>query len=334
MRRDHARVDQHADRDEEDRRENIAHRLHELLDRLFDARFGDQAAGDETPRGPRSSRTPPPDRPTQRPAPRWPRPSFPAGRARRRTASKRGTSNRPTTSSTQETPAAGRREPASAGVSSSPDERAVRIVISRMAIRSSTISTAEDELRELAFDPLLLERFDDDRRAGDRDHRPGIEAVQPRPAERLARQIAEPDHQAALHDGDERGGRPDAQELLEAELDAQREHQQDHAQLGERLHDVACRRAAGSECTGRRSSRPADSPAPPAAGGAGTTTVVTAAAHSTIDSVARNMNVVHPAGSLESLALDHSPSLPPCTTRQCAPRRSARFRLTSRRDAR
>ena len=39
------RVDQHADRHEEDGREDIAHGLHQMLDRLFDAGFGDERAG-------------------------------------------------------------------------------------------------------------------------------------------------------------------------------------------------------------------------------------------------------------------------------------------------
>ena len=41
------RVDQHADRNEKDRGEDIADRLHQVLDRLLDARFGDEAAGEK-----------------------------------------------------------------------------------------------------------------------------------------------------------------------------------------------------------------------------------------------------------------------------------------------
>ena len=51
---------------------------------------------------------------------------------------------------------------------------------------------------------------------------------------------AEPDHQAALHDSHEAGRGPHAQ-FAQAELDAQREHEQDHAQLGQVIDDVAVR---------------------------------------------------------------------------------------------
>ena len=80
--------------------------------------------------------------------------------------------------------------------------------------------------------------FDDDRRAGNRNHRAGVEAGQSRPAERLPSQVAQPDHHAALHDRHKAGRRADAKQLLQAELDAQREHQQDDAQFGQGLHDL------------------------------------------------------------------------------------------------
>ena len=73
-----------------------------------------------------------------------------------------------------------------------PAETAVRIAISKMAIRSSTISTPKTISRELAFDALLLERLGDDRRAGDRDDRAGEHALERRPAEQLAEHVADP----------------------------------------------------------------------------------------------------------------------------------------------
>ena len=44
---DERRIDEHADRDEEDRREHVAHRPDELLDDLLLARLGDERARDE-----------------------------------------------------------------------------------------------------------------------------------------------------------------------------------------------------------------------------------------------------------------------------------------------
>ena len=51
--------------------------------------------------------------------------------------------------------------------------------------------------------------------------------------------IPEPDHDAALEHRDRAGRRADLDELSEAELEPEREHQQDHAELGERVHRVA-----------------------------------------------------------------------------------------------
>src|SRR6185369_8316927 len=97
---------------------------------------------------------------------------------------------------------------------------------------------AEHDVREPPADALLLERLHDDRRAGDGDERPGVEALERGPAEQLADQVPEPDQQRALDDGDEPRGLRLAEELSQAELEPEREHEEDDAELGERMHRV------------------------------------------------------------------------------------------------
>ena len=77
--------------------------------------------------------------------------------------------------------------------------------------------------------PLLFERLYDNRGAGDRDNCAGKHAFQSRPAEQLPIDIANPHHQAALHDRDEAGRDADAEQLGNAELQAERKHEQDDA---------------------------------------------------------------------------------------------------------
>ena len=114
-----------------------------------------------------------------------------------------------------------------------PVATAVRIASSMTATRSSNRATPKtSSLR--AFSTLLFgERLGDDRGAGDGDHRAGEEAFDHAPAEGAADDIAEPHQQSDLDDGDETRGGQEAEETAKAELQADREHQQDDAKLGE-----------------------------------------------------------------------------------------------------
>ena len=169
--RDQRRIDQHADRDEEDRREHVAHRLDQVLDRLRLARLGDERAGDE-----RAER----DRVAERRARAARRAkqmpmlatSVVSGRSSRTIARiARGTTSRPTaTSADQERDAACPRVASSAGAETpAPRRDRGEHAISRIAIRSSTISTPTTSSRSSPRDALLVERLGDDRRARDRD---------------------------------------------------------------------------------------------------------------------------------------------------------------------
>ncbi len=151
----------------------------------------------------------------------------------------RGTTSRPITTRPTRKAASRPIEPASmAGERPSPVATAVRMAMSRMAIRSSTIRIADDDLAQLAGHALLVERLGDDRGARDGDDGAGEQALARGPAERLPGHVAEPDHDAGLDHGGDAGGRPDPDQAAEAELEPEREHQEDHAQLGERLDDL------------------------------------------------------------------------------------------------
>ena len=122
-----------------------------------------------------------------------------------------------------------------------PAERFVRIVISKIAIRSSTIRMpntmcVNSPLIRCSSNALTMIVVEE------------IEIAAP--AYRLCSQVQPnacpatyPSHikQAALHHRHEADGRPDFHQLLQAEFDAEREHQQNDAQLRQRLHDVHVR---------------------------------------------------------------------------------------------
>ena len=96
---------------------------------------------------------------------------------------------------------------------------------------------ADDELPELAPDAELVERLGDDGGARDRDDGAGEGALHGRPAEEAPGDEPEPEHDGALDERRDAGDRADLRELAQAELEPQREHEQDDAQLGERLDD-------------------------------------------------------------------------------------------------
>ena len=107
------------------------------------------------------------------------------------------------------------------------------------------MSTPNTSSRSAPLDALLVERLGDDRGAGDGDDRAGEEALDGVHPNSAADEEAEPDHHAASRmTRDEPGGRADPHQLAQAELQAEREHQQDHAQLGERA-DVSSSATSG-----------------------------------------------------------------------------------------
>ena len=147
----------------------------------------------------------------------------------------RGTTSMPTASSADQE---GRQLADGPGQRARPTARrprpaAVSTASSRMAIRSSTIrmpktSSATLPLTFCSSNALTMMVV--------------LEMAIIAPANRLssavqpnsrAGDVAEPDHQAALDDRHEPGGGADPDQLAQAELQPQREHQQDHAELGE-----------------------------------------------------------------------------------------------------
>src|SRR5947209_6854078 len=96
---------------------------------------------------------------------------------------------------------------------------------------------AEAELAQLPRDPLLLEGLRDDRGARNGDDGAREQALEARPPEEAADRESQPDHEAGLEQGGEPGRRPDFREPAETELEPERKHQEDDAQLRERLHD-------------------------------------------------------------------------------------------------
>ncbi len=71
--------------------------------------------------------------------------------------------------------------------------------------------------------------------ARDRHDRPGERTRQRAPSQELSGQVAQREHQAHLHDGDQRHARAQAHQLAQAELESQREHQKNDAQFGQRM---------------------------------------------------------------------------------------------------
>ena len=153
---------------------------------------------------------------------------------------KRGTTSKPTarsaTRNAASRPTVVARAPAERPA---PLATAVRTAMSRIAIRSSMRRMPTTSSRSLPPIPcsskalamiVVLEMA---------TTAPGnmlSSVVQPKSA---ADEESEPHHDAGLEDGGEAGGRPDAHQLAEAELEPEREHQEDDAELGQRLDDAA-----------------------------------------------------------------------------------------------
>jgi hypothetical protein len=97
---------------------------------------------------------------------------------------------------------------------------------------------ADNELAQPSADALFDERLGDDRGARDRDDRTGKHTLQHRPSEEPAREEPKPRHEARLHDGREPRRWTDPHQFREVELEAERKHQEDDAELGQRLDDA------------------------------------------------------------------------------------------------
>src|SRR5690606_37026926 len=100
---------------------------------------------------------------------------------------------------------------------------------------------AEDELSGLRLDGPLLENFADDHGARDRDGRAEEDGLDGGPAEDLPERDAHPHEEADLEKPRQPRGRQDAHERRDAELEADREHDEDDAELGHRLDAVEVR---------------------------------------------------------------------------------------------
>ena len=94
----------------------------------------------------------------------------------------------------------------------------------------------------------LLECAQKNHGARHRQRQAEHEAGADRPAEPMAKRHAEQRGAGDLHDGAGHGDRPHREQLLEREMQADAEHQQDDADLGE----LACERLVGDEARRRR----------------------------------------------------------------------------------
>ncbi len=94
---------------------------------------------------------------------------------------------------------------------------------------------AEHQFAQAIGDGSFLVGLGDDGRARDGKNRAGEDALERRPSERASAYVTEPDHEADLQRGDEARRRAEANQLAHAEFETEREHQEDHAELGQRV---------------------------------------------------------------------------------------------------
>ena len=87
-------------------------------------------------------------------------------------------------------------------------------------------------------------------------------------------QVAEPDHRHRLEQGCEPRRFRDLRDFLKPELETEREHQEDDAELGQRLKDSFVGGQRNRADTARRSFRRRDNRRPPEGGSAGTGTTL------------------------------------------------------------
>ena len=83
-----------------------------------------------------------------------------------------------------------------------------------------------------------LVEYRDNRSAGDSDHRACEKAFDHAPAQRHASDVAQPDQESNLDHGDKTRSRQQPDERADAKLEADRKHQQDHANFGELFDPV------------------------------------------------------------------------------------------------
>ena len=94
----------------------------------------------------------------------------------------------------------------------------------------------EDYLRQLASNALLGECSGDDRRARDRDDCAGKDAFDRGPSKYPPEHVAESEHHARLEQGGDPGGCRDLDDASQPELEAERKHEENHAEFGECAH--------------------------------------------------------------------------------------------------
>ena len=94
---------------------------------------------------------------------------------------------------------------------------------------------AEDQFAQAIGDGCFLVGLGDDGGARDGKDRAGEDALERRPSERASTYVTEPDHEADLQRGDEARGRAEANQFAHTEFESEREHQEDHAELGKRV---------------------------------------------------------------------------------------------------
>src|SRR5688500_13521372 len=244
---DHFRLDQHSHRYEKDRDEHVAHGMHVLLDSHALPRLRDERAGDE---GTESDRISEPESKESRGE------ADPDCRHKRGLAlvelddgpdQARNDEQAEANQTDEEGEQSYRREAEAFRRYSAADGNCGK---NRNQENGNEVLDDEDpeyDLRQPPAHVLFGKRPRDDRRAGDRNHRPGEYALDRRPSESAPDKEPEAEHHAGLEQRGDSGSSGNLDDSLQAELEAQREHQQDDAELGESPHHLF----VGGERNGR-----------------------------------------------------------------------------------
>jgi hypothetical protein len=124
--------------------------------------------------------------------------------------------------------------------------------------RSSTISQPTAILPRSVSTSRVLQRFQQHDGAGDRQRQAEDEAPPRRPAQQLAQAPAEQRREADLDDGAGHGDAAHRQQVLQRKMQADAEHQQDDADLGQLRRQALVGDEAG-RVTARPGRRPRDS---------------------------------------------------------------------------
>ena len=230
------RIDHHADRNKEYRGEHVAHWPHEILDLDLVPRFGYKRSRDESTQRYRVAERQREKRRREANANardqrglRLPQSLYSANRARNGKYSKsdqRSQEHHQAYCRNREI--AGRNSPRSGN----------RRQDGKQENRDQIFDdeNSEDELGYPSLDVLLLERFHNDRGAGNSCYRPRKDALHPGEAEHLSDKVSDGHHDAALEQRHRACLLTHLHQLPDAEFEPEREHQQDDSQLGESAH--------------------------------------------------------------------------------------------------